>query len=215
MAIPIGDDNQARRTIPVVTGLLIAANFVVFSLELVYGNPFIERWSFISSRFLADPGADWITVFSSMFMHAGWEHILGNMLFLFIFGDNVEDIFGHLKYLGFYLICGLVANFAQMAVDINSTVASLGASGAIAGVLAAYVFMFPTSRVRVLMGFWVIPLPAWTFIGFWIVIQIFNQVGSISDVSGGVAYMAHIGGFFSGLILTPLFRSLGRRQQQI
>jgi membrane associated rhomboid family serine protease len=198
-----------------VTGLLIAANFVVFSLELVYGNPFIERWSFISSRFLADPGADWITVFSSMFMHAGWEHILGNMLFLFIFGDNVEDIFGHLKYLGFYLICGLVANFAQMAVDINSTVASLGASGAIAGVLAAYVFMFPTSRVRVLMGFWVIPLPAWTFIGFWIVIQIFNQVGSISDVSGGVAYMAHIGGFFSGLILTPLFRSLGRRQQQI
>lgn len=215
MAIPIGDDNRARRTIPVVTGLLIAANFVVFSLELVYGNPFIERWSFISSRFLADPGADWITVFSSMFMHAGWEHILGNMLFLFIFGDNVEDIFGHLKYLGFYLICGLVANFAQMAVDINSTVASLGASGAIAGVLAAYVFMFPTSRVRVLMGFWVIPLPAWTFIGFWIVIQIFNQVGSISDVSGGVAYMAHIGGFFSGLILTPLFRSLGRRQQQI
>jgi membrane associated rhomboid family serine protease len=215
MAIPIGDDNQARRTIPVVTGLLIAANFVVFSLELVYGNPFVERWSFISSRFLADPGADWITVFSSMFMHAGWEHILGNMLFLFIFGDNVEDIFGHLKYLGFYLICGLVANFAQMAVDINSTVASLGASGAIAGVLAAYVFMFPTSRVRVLMGFWVIPLPAWTFIGFWIVIQIFNQVGSISDVSGGVAYMAHIGGFFSGLILTPLFRSLGRRQQQI
>jgi membrane associated rhomboid family serine protease len=213
MVIPIGDDNRNRRIIPAVTGSLIAINFIVFFIEIYAGDPFIERWSFESSRFLANPGADWITIFSSMFMHASWEHILGNMLFLFIFGDNVEDIFGHFKFLGFYLICGVVANFAQMAVDINSTEASLGASGAIAGVLAAYLFMFPRGRVKVLMGFWIIPLPAWIFIGFWIVIQIFSQIGSISDVSGGVAYAAHIGGFFTGLILTPFLRSWGRRQQ--
>jgi membrane associated rhomboid family serine protease len=148
-----------------------------------------------------------------MFMHAGWEHILGNMLFLFIFGDNVKDIFGHLRFLGFYLTCGVVANFAQMAVDVHSTVPSLGASGAIAGVLAAYILMFPTSRVRILMGFWIIPVPAWAFIGIWIVIQVFSQIGSISDVTGGVAYMAHIGGFFSGLAMTPAFRSWGRRRR--
>lgn len=213
MVIPVGDDNRGRRTIPIITGALIAINLFIFFIEIAAGDLFIERWAFVSSRFLANPGTDWITIFSSMFMHAGWEHILGNMLFLFIFGDNVEDVFGHFKFLGFYLICGVVANFAQMAIDVNSTDATVGASGAIAGVLAAYIFMFPTSRVRVLMGFWFIPLPAWAFIGVWIVIQIFSQAGSISDVTGGVAYMAHIGGFFTGLILTPVFKSRRRHQQ--
>ncbi len=216
MVIPIGDDKRYERTVPAVTWTLIAINFIIFFIELAAGDPFVERWSFVPSRFLANPGGDWITIFSSMFMHAGWEHILGNMLFLFIFGDNVEDVFGHLPFLGFYLICGVVANFAQMAVDIHSIEASLGASGSIAGVLAAYVFMFPQERVKVLMGFWVIPVPAWAFIGIWIIIQIFSQIGSISDAaqSSGVAYMAHIGGFFSGMLLTPIFRSAGRRQQR-
>jgi membrane associated rhomboid family serine protease len=214
MVIPIGDDNRGERTIPLVTWSLIVINFIVFFVELSAGDPFIERWSFVPSRFLANPGADLITIFSSMFMHAGWEHILGNMLFLFIFGDNVEDIFGHYRFLIFYLFCGVVANFAQIAINVTSSVPSLGASGAIAGVLAAYIFMFPLKRVKVLMGFFVIPLPAWTFIGIWIVDQIFSEIGSISDVASGVGYIAHIGGFFTGLILTPFLRSWTRRQQQ-
>jgi membrane associated rhomboid family serine protease len=217
MVIPIKDDNTDRRTFPIVTGSLIAINFIVFFIELAASDSFIESWSFIPARFLANPGGEWITIFSAMFMHAGWLHILGNMLYLFIFGDNVEDVFGHYKFLIFYLICGFAACMAQMGLDVTSTDITLGASGAIAGVLAAYVFMFPRAKVKVLMGFFVIPLPALVVIGFWIIIQIFSGVGSISDAaqSDGVAYMAHIGGFFVGLILTPIFRSWGSRQENI
>jgi membrane associated rhomboid family serine protease len=214
LIIPIGDDNRFRRTIPGITYSLVLINAIIFFLELAGGDPFIEKWSFIPARFLADPGADFITIFSSMFMHAGWLHIIGNMLFLFIFGDNVEDRFGHFKFLIFYLICGVAATFAQLAFNTDSNIPNLGASGAIAGVLAAYIFMFPLARVTVLLGFIIIPLPALIVIGFWIVIQIFSGIGSISDTSqvGGVAYLAHIGGFFTGLILTPIFRLLGRRR---
>lgn len=211
MLFPIGDVN-ARRTIPGITYTLIILNFAVFILELINGDPFILRWSFIPARFLANPFGDFITIFTSMFMHAGWLHIIGNMLYLWIFGDNVEDRFGHLKFLIFYMVCGFVAVFAQMAVDPNSTIPSLGASGAIAGVLGAYIFMFPLARVLVLMGFIIIPLPALIVIGLWIVLQFFSGIGSIVDTTqeGGIAYMAHIGGFFTGLILTPFLRRRNR-----
>ena len=209
--MPIGDDNSARRAFPFVTYLLILVNVIFFIAELLLGDAFIIRWSFVPQRFLANPAGDFITLFSSMFMHAGWLHIAGNMLYLFIFGDNVEDRFGHVKFLIFYLICGLVATFAQMAFNMHSSIPNLGASGAIAGVLGAYILMFPKSQVRVLMGAAVIPLPALVVIGVWIVLQFFSGVGSIMNPAdeGGVAYMAHIGGFIAGVILTFIFRRRG------
>ena len=209
---PIGDQNP-RRIVPWVTYSILVINFVFFFFELTQGEAFIIRWSFVAQRFLANPLGDFFTLFTSMFMHAGWLHILGNMLYLWIFGDNVEDTFGHLKFLLFYLICGFAATFAQMSVDINSDIPSLGASGAIAGVLGAYIFIFPRARVRVLMGLYIIPVPALIVIGLWIVLQFFYGVGSLgSATEGGVAYMAHIGGFFAGLILAPLFRLGGNKR---
>jgi membrane associated rhomboid family serine protease len=159
---------------------------------------------------MANPIIDFPTLFSSMFMHAGWLHILGNLLYLWIFGDNVEDRFGHLGFLIFYLVCGLVATFAQMAFDLHSDIPTLGASGAIAGVLGAYIVMFPLARVRVLMGFFVIPVPALIVIGLWIVLQFFYGIGSIG-LEGGVAYMAHVGGFVAGLIFSLIFRPKNNR----
>ncbi len=210
MLFPIGDDNTGRRTVPGITYTLILVNVVFFVAELIGGDQFIYDWSFVPQRFLADPSTEFVTIFTSMFMHAGWLHIIGNMLYLGIFGDNVEDRFGHFKFLVFYLICGIAAVFAQMALDTSSYIPLLGASGAIAGILGAYIFMFPLRRVIVLFGFFPVPLPAILVIGFWIVLQIFSGVGSISAMSeGGVAYMAHIGGFFAGLLLTPLFKILG------
>ena len=210
--LPVGDRNP-RRIVPWLTYLLIAINFIFFYLELTHGDAFIIRWSFIPQRFLAHPLGDLPTLFTSMFMHAGWMHILGNMLYLWIFGDNVEDQFGHFKFLIFYLICGLAATLAQMAFNMDSRVPNLGASGAIAGVLGAYIIMFPRARVRVLMGFFVVPVPALVVIGLWIVLQLFYGVGSLGSVTeDSVAYMAHIGGFLMGLILTLLFRSRRKRR---
>ena len=208
---PIGDDDSAQRTAPVVTYALIALNVLVFFLELSGGEPFIERWSVVPRRLTQDPGGDFITVFTSMFMHGGWLHLAGNMLYLWIFGDNVEDRFGHAKFTLFYLICGIAATFAQVAVSAGSNVPNLGASGAIAGVLGAYLILFPRGQVRVMMGRGVMPMPASVVIGMWIVLQFINGVGSItqSAETGGVAYMAHIGGFVAGLVLTFLFG--GRR----
>ena len=205
---PIGDDNSSRRTFPVVTYGLIALNLLFFFVELNGGDAFISQWAFVPRRFLANPGGDFMTLFSSMFMHAGWLHLLGNMLYLWIFGDNVEDRFGHAKFAIFYLLCGLAATFAQLAFSSGSNVPNLGASGAIAGVLGAYILLFPKGRVNVLMGRGVIPMPALVVIGFWIVLQLVSGVGSISNTAetGGVAYMAHIGGFIAGFVLTFLFR---------
>jgi len=143
---PIGDDNTSRRTVPLVTYALIALNVLFFFVELSGGEPFIMKWSFVPSRFVANPAADFPTLFTSMFMHAGWLHLGGNMLYLWIFGDNVEDNFGHLKFLVFYLLCGLAATFAQLAFSMGSNVPNLGASGAIAGVLGAYILLFPEDR---------------------------------------------------------------------
>jgi membrane associated rhomboid family serine protease len=205
---PIGDDDSARRTVPLVTYALIALNVLVFFGELSGGDAFVGKWAFVPSRFLTDPLGDSPTLFTSMFMHAGWLHLGGNMLYLWIFGDNVEDRFGHVPFTLFYLLCGLAATFAQLAFSLGSRVPNLGASGAIAGVLGAYILLFPQGRVRVLQGQRVIQMPALIVIGLWIVLQLFSGIGSVANAAqtGGVAYMAHIGGFLAGFVLTFLFR---------
>jgi membrane associated rhomboid family serine protease len=205
---PIGDDNSLRRLIPFVTYLLIVVNVLFFLVEMVGGDDFIMQWAFVPSRFLANPVGDFITLFTSMFMHAGWLHLGGNMLYLWIFGDNVEDRFGHLKFLVFYLLSGLGATFAQLMFSLGSNIPNLGASGAIAGVLGSYILMFPKGTIRVLQGQRVVQAPALMVIGLWIVLQLFSGIGSIANTAdiGGVAYMAHIGGFIAGFVLTFLFR---------
>jgi membrane associated rhomboid family serine protease len=205
---PIGDDNSDRRTFPIVTYALIALNILFFFVEMIGGDAFIGNWAFVPSRFLSNPFGDFMTIFTSMFMHAGWVHLGGNMLYLWIFGDNVEDRFGHIKFIIFYLLCGIAATFVQLAFSTGSNIPNLGASGAIAGVLGAYIVMFPKGKVRVLQGLQVIQIPALVVIGFWIVLQFFSGIGSIMTTAdtGGVAYMAHIGGFLAGFLLSFLFR---------
>ena len=212
--IPIGDDDSARRTLPVVTYALVALNVLFFFVELSGGDAFIGTWALVPSRFLANPLGDVLTLFTSMFMHAGWVHLGGNMLYLWIFGDNVEDRFGHLKFTIFYLLCGLAATFAQLAFSAGSNVPNLGASGAIAGVLGAYILLFPQGKIRVLQGQRVIQVPALIVIGMWIALQFFSGIGSIADTAqtGGVAYMAHVGGFVAGFALTFLLRGIGKAQ---
>jgi len=211
---PIGDDNSARRTVPVVTYALIALNVVFFFIELNGGDAFVMQWAFVPSRFLANPVGDFLTLFTSMFMHAGWVHLGGNMLYLWIFGDNVEDRFGHIQFAIFYLLCGLAATFAQLAFSMGSNVPNLGASGAVAGVLGAYILMFPQQQVRVLIGRVVTPVSAIIVIGLWIVLQFFSGIGSIANTAdtGGVAYMAHIGGVIAGFVLTFLLRGNSTRR---
>jgi len=214
---PIGDDDSGRRTVPLVTYALIALNVLFFFAELSGGEAFIQQWSVVPRELIANPAGEFPTVFTSMFMHAGWVHLLGNMLYLWIFGDNVEDNFGHLKYLLFYLACGIAATFAQVLVSASSGVPNLGASGAIAGVLGAYILMFPRGQVKVLMGRGVIPMPALMVIGLWIVLQLISGIGSISQTAetGGVAYMAHIGGFIAGLVLTFVMRNTRTTQATV
>ncbi len=206
---PVGDDNSQRRTTPVVTFALIGLNVLVFFLELSGGDQFITEWAFVPARFSEDPGANAVTLFSAMFMHGGWLHLFGNMLFLWIFGDNVEDRFGHGKFLIFYLLAGLAATFSQYWVSPESAIPNVGASGAIAGVLGAYILLFPQSRVNVLLGRQIVAMPAFAVLGMWIVLQLVSGVGTIAvtdESAGGIAYMAHIGGFVSGLLMTFLFR---------
>lgn len=236
MLLPIGDDNQVRRTTPFVVYIIVAVNAVVFLLfqqatGTEAGAEFTYAYSVVPYEITNNvdlvapvrlPGGGaipqfpgptpiWLTILTSMFMHGGWMHIIGNMLYLWIFGDNIEDNFGHGRFLIFYLVCGVVASFSHILVDPNSVTPSLGASGAIAGVLGAYLIMFPRNRVRTLLplGFlWTtVELPAVVVLGFWIVIQIFSQyTASFKPGEGGVAYMAHIGGFVAGLLLCLLFR---------
>ena len=212
--LPIGDDNSSRRTVPLVTYALIALNVLFFVVELSGGDAFIEKWAFVPSRFLANPLDESLTLITSMFMHVGWLHLGSNMLYLWIFGDNVEDRFGHVKFAVFYLLCGLAATFAQLAFGPGSNLPNLGASGAVAGVLGAYILLFPQGRIRVLQGQQVVQVPALIVIGLWIVLQLFSGIGSIASTAqtGGVAYMAHIGGFVAGLGLTFLLRGRSRAQ---
>ena len=212
--LPIGDDNSQRRLFPFVTYLLVAANVFVFLLELLGGDQFIYAWSMVPARFLSDPAGEFITLFTSMFLHAGWMHLGGNMLYLLIFGDNVEDLLGHFRFLVFYILCGLAAMFAQFSVSMGSDAPTLGASGAIAGVLAAYLVLFPNRRIRVLLAIWVVNLPAILVIGAWVAMQFISEWGAISNTSAssGVAYMAHIGGFAAGLLLVLIMRKKSRPQ---
>ncbi len=208
--MPLYDDNSLRKSTPIVTYVFIALNILIFLLELKLGEPFIEKWSFVPSRFLANPWADSPTIFTSMFMHGGWMHLFGNMLYLWIFGDNVEDNFGKVNYTIFYLLCGIIATFAQLLISTHSNIPHLGASGAIAGVLGAYILLYPRSKVNVLVGRAATAMPALIVIGFWFLLQFVSGVGSIAAAQGdegGVAYMAHIGGFAIGFALAFLFRN--------
>jgi rhomboid family protein len=209
---PVGDDNTQRRTTPVVTFALIGLNVLVFLAELAGGDPFITEWAFIPARFSEHAATNVVTVFSAMFMHGGWVHLFGNMLFLWIFGDNVEDRLGHLKFLVFYLLAGIAATLSQYAVAPESGVPNVGASGAIAGVLGAYILMFPQARVNVLLGRQIVAMPAFVVLGMWIVLQLVSGVGTIGytdESAGGIAYMAHIGGFGAGLLMAFLLRDSG------
>ena len=206
---PVGDDDSQRRTVPVVTFALIGLNVLFFLIELSGGDQFINDWAFVPARFSEHPETNAVTIFSAMFMHGGWLHLFGNVLFLWIFGDNVEDRFGHVKFLIFYLLAGIAATFSQYAASPESGVPNVGASGAIAGVLGAYIIMFPQSRVNVLLGGRSSPCRPFVVLGLWIALQLVSGVGTIASTdesSGGVAYMAHIGGFVSGLLMTFLFR---------
>lgn len=214
--IPIGDDNSGRRLTPVVTYALIAINVLFFLVELSGGDAFIMQWAYIPAQFLADPIGELPTVLTSMFMHAGWMHLIGNMVYLWIFGDNVEDRLGHSLFLVFYLVCGLAATALQTFFSMNSSIPNVGASGAIAGILGAYLLMFPRQRVQVLMGRAVVPMSALIVIGFWFVLQLFSGFSSITTAAqdgGGVAYMAHVGGFIAGAALTFLLG--GTRRQSL
>lgn len=237
---PVGDDNKDRTTYPIINYLLIALNIFVFVFlqgcgdnqkftyafstvpaEIVTGKDYVsDDRTFedpVTGNQFTIPGLQetpvpvYLTLFTSMFMHGGIAHIFGNMLFLLIFGDNIEDRIGHLRYLFFYLICGVLASITQVLATKmlggNMLLPSLGASGAISGVLGGYLLLFPTRRVRVLIFYFLTEVPAIIAIGLWFVFQLVNGMGALGSGSqeGGVAYGAHIGGFVAGLILITFF----------
>jgi membrane associated rhomboid family serine protease len=233
MFMPLGDDNAARRTRPVVVYGLILVNVLVWLLQLSMGDAFTMGFSTIpyeitngtdlvgTKRILVDgqsialrhypgPVPIYLTLLTSMFMHGSWMHIIGNMVYLWIFGDQIEDRLGRAKFLAFYLLCGLAAGLAQVLFQPKSMIPGLGASGAIAGVLGAYLVKHPTNRVRVLFINRVVALPALIVLGGWIVLQVISQVSVVGSAGGGVAYMAHIGGFVAGMVLIFLFDRSGR-----
>ena len=213
--IPIGDLNP-RRHLPLATILIIILNFLVFFYELLLPHDALMGFVLsagvvpheVTSSFGVPVIGDFMT---SMFLHGGWMHIIGNMLYLWIFGDNVEDRMGRLVYVLFYLAAGVCASLTQVAIDPTSTVPTIGASGAIAGVLGAYLVMFPRTRVRTLVLAFrfvrMVELPAVVVLGLWFILQIFSGLASISAMaSGGVAWFAHIGGFVVGLLAGALLR---------
>jgi len=224
--IPLRDDNP-RRTVPVVTYVLIALNVLAFLWELSLGprlEPALSSLAFIPARYWLPGhwGFDLFTIVASMFLHGGLMHIGSNMLYLWIFGDNVEDRLGHGRYLLFYLLCGFVATFAHAAFSPGSRVPAIGASGAIAGVLGAYLILWPHARVLTLIPIiffiTVRELPAVIILGLWFVLQFFNGVGSLGvrdaqDI-GGVAYFAHIGGFLAGMLLIAVFGGFRRPRRR-
>ena len=233
--LPIGDQDEPGG-LPLVNIAIIAINVLVFVLLQLPNDAFTMGFSTIPKEIttgvdlvgpvpitLPDgsvetlveapgPSPIWLTLFTSMFMHGGWLHIGGNMLFLFIFGDNIERAFGSIKYLIFYLVCGIVGSLAHIATQPDSVIPSLGASGAISGVLASYFVLFPQNQVRVLFTLGYVfafrTVPAIFMIGIWALLQFVSGIGSIavSDQTSGVAYWAHIGGFLAGLVITFLAR---------
>jgi len=219
--LPLKDLNRSSTT-PHVNRLLLIANIIVFTVLWLSSQNILldERFSnIVANEFVMVPneivhGQRLYTLITSMFMHAGWIHLLGNMLYLYIFGDNVEDAFGHISYLLFYITCGLAAAFAHIMSLTNPAdfdVAVLGASGAISGVLGAYVVFYPKARIITLLGYIIVPLPAILFLGFWFVMQ---WLYGFFDVSGGVAYWAHVGGFIAGMILAFAFGLRRKRARE-
>jgi len=222
---PIGDEREPSGGMAFVTIALIVANILAFLIELGQQNEralnsFIEAWGVVPREYAMRhdlppliPFPFWTTLFTSMFLHGGWMHLGGNMLYLWIFGDNVERAMGSARYVAFYVVCGLAAGLAHIAFSSGSSVPSIGASGAISGVLGGYLLLFPQNRVRVLTRGGIATVPAVYVLGFWIVIQLISGFGSIAQTSetGGVAYMAHIGGFVAGLALVKVFAA-GRRR---
>lgn len=220
--IPLHDD-PPRRIFPAVTIVLIVVNVLAWLYEAGLGrqlDAFVQAYGAVpleitTGRDLAPPaplGNVYLTLLTSMFLHGGWLHLGSNMLYLWIFGDNVEDVFGHAGYLIFYLVCGVLATFAQIALNPDSTIPSVGASGAIAGVLGAYLVLFGSAQVRTLVFLGPIILlpriPALILIGFWFLTQLISgvmQIG-VAEETGGVAFWAHIGGFVVGVLLALLFR---------
>ena len=228
--LPIGDDDSDRRFAPFINYVLIAINILVFVfLQGMGGNEkFTYAFSTVPAEILTGkdiaagileptPVPVYFTLITSMFMHGGWAHLLGNMLFLWVFGDNIENRIGHIRYLIFYLVCGIIASLCHVFVSgSDSLVPSLGASGAISGVLGGYLLLFPSRRVRVIMGRGITTVPAFVALGIWIVFQVISQLGVLGgdQGGGGVAYAAHIGGFIAGLALIKLF-DIGVRKDSV
>ena len=198
--IPLSDASRRPVHFPIATIGIILTNCLVFALELRGGDAFVLQWSAVPANIIA--GHHWITILTAMFMHASWSHIIGNMIFLWAFGPEIEDAMNPLRYLAFYFAGGVIAMLAQVAVSPSSTVPNLGASGAIAAVMGAFLVTYPSDEIRSLMVIFVFVrvtfIPAALLIGFWFLTQLFN-VGSVAAVqTGGVAYMAHVGGFIFG-----------------
>jgi membrane associated rhomboid family serine protease len=207
--IPLSDASRSPTRFPLVTAALIAANVVVFVLELVCGDEFVLRWSAIPADIVA--GHHWITLLTSTFLHASWMHIISNMIFLWAFGPEVEDAMGPRRYLAFYLLGGLAASLAQVAASPGSTLPGVGASGAIAAVMGAFLVMYPFDQIRSLLVIFVYVrvtyISAALLIGVWALTQFLNLGAVTEQPEGGVAYAAHAGGFVFGAITARLFKS--------
>ena len=218
--LPIGDE-RVHGPAPILTFALIALNVLAFLVELTQPSDaalqsFIQAWGVVPREYsLARdlpptiPLPFWSTLFTSMFLHGGWMHLGGNMLYLWIFGDNLEKVMGAVRFLTFYLACGVAASLAHIFFGSGSSIPAVGASGAISGVLGGYLVLFPRNTVRVLTRGGIAHVPAIVVLGFWIVIQMINGIGSMAATTetAGVAYMAHIGGFVAGLVLVKLMAS--------
>jgi membrane associated rhomboid family serine protease len=213
--IPLKDIDRKPSRFPAITTLIIGLNTFVFLFELVNGPVFIARWSYRPSEIVA--GRNLITLLTAMFIHGGWFHIIGNMIFFWAFGPEIEDTMGRARFLVFYLSGGLAATLAQVLINPDSSIPNLGASGAIAAVMGAFLITFPRDRFRtiVFLGIFVtiVFIPAIILVGLWFVLQFFSEVGSLAvqQTGGGIAYAAHIGGFVFGVVLAPLFESHRRR----
>ncbi len=220
--LPLGDNNSDRKLTPYVNYILIAINIAVFILLQKMGSDtdFLISYSAIPGEIIGGtditiegmgitPIPVYATLITSMFMHGGIGHIAGNMLYLWVFGDNLENRMGHVRYLLFYLLCGIIASLSHVFMSHflgkDMFIPSLGASGAISGVLGGYLLLFPKNEVRVLAFAFIITVPAFITLGLWIALQLFSGWGSLGSTGGGVAYAAHIGGFFAGLILVKFF----------
>jgi membrane associated rhomboid family serine protease len=210
--IPLSDASRRPTRTPLITGLLILINVVVFLMELTHGDAFVNQWSVIPAEVVSGHG--WITILTAMFMHASWSHIIGNMIFFWAFGPEIEDSMGRGRYLVFYLVGGVIAMLAQVAASPHSTVPNLGASGAIAAVMGAFIVTYPRDQIKSVLFVFIFVritmIPACLLIGFWFVAQLISA-GSVAHVqTGGVAYLAHVGGFIFGALTARLFEDRNR-----